>query len=355
MHLRDYHTRHGAQVAPDGIPLQYHAPEVEYRAALSQAILLDRSHEGRIALTGADRAALIQRMSTHEIEQLAIGVGTPTLFLTPNGRIIDRVLVYRDTPDSLLMITGPGRGGAVADYLRRNIFFRDQVTLTDQSASTAQFSLHGPTSDAILESIAPGISALAPLHGQSIAITGGSVWVARRKSYSGPHWLIVTPSNQAETVWGAIMTAGASHGLLAAGSLTFNTLRICAGRPGVGRELTADHIPLELGLWDEVSFQKGCYTGQEIIARMESRNKLAKTLVTLQPESPITPPADIFAQGKRIGTLTSSVTAPDGVNYALGLVKVSHAVIGQSVMIGTIPTTITGLPGVQPPNLAQED
>lgn len=351
MHLREYHTEHGAQIAPDGIPLQYHDPLTEYQAALTDAILLDRSHEGRITLTGADRAALLQRMSTHEIEGLANGAGTPTLFLNPTGRIIDRVLVYRDTPDSLLMITGPGRGAAVVDYLRRNIFFRDQVTLSDQSAHTAQFSLHGPRADAILESIAPGISALPPLHSRLIAIGDHTVTVARRKAYSGTHWLIMPSVDAAILTWDALIMAGAT----AAGSLTFNTLRIRAGRPGVGRELTADYIPLELGLWDEVNFHKGCYTGQEIIARMESRGKLAKTLVQLQPESPIAPPADLLADGKRIGMLTSSVTAPDGVNYALGLVKVSQAVIGQSVMIGTIPATITGLPGVQPPNLAQED
>ena len=70
-----------------------------------------------------------------------------------------------------------------------------------------------------------------------------------------------------------------AHGLtIPAGSLTYNVLRIRAGRPGVGHELSTDYIPLELGLWDEVSFTKGCYTGQEIIARMESRGGWRKRL-----------------------------------------------------------------------------
>ncbi len=145
---------------------------------------------------------------------------------------------------------------------------------------------------------------------------------------------------------------GQPHGLIAAGSLTYNTLRIRSGRPGIGRELTEDYIPLELGLWDEVSFQKGCYTGQEIIARMESRGRLAKTIVALRLSAMVDAPADLFHDGKRIGTLTSNVSAPDGEVFGIGLVRPSLAHIGQALSVTNgVTATIRALPGVQPPEL----
>src|SRR6185295_4976010 len=104
-------------------------------------------------------------------------------------------------------------------------------------------------------------------------------------------------------VWAELLTLG----LIPAGSLTYNRLRIRAGRPGVGHELTQDYIPLELGLWDEVSFTKGCYTGQEIIARMESRGRLAKTIITVNLSAAVDAPAKLVADGHEVGMLTSSV------------------------------------------------
>jgi aminomethyltransferase len=84
--------------------------------------------------------------------------------------------------------------------------------------------------------------------------------------------------------------------------------------------LTGDYIPLEAGLWDDVSFNKGCYIGQEIIARMESRGKLAKKLMKLRPSAPVAAGATLRANGKTAGTITSAAVGPDGP-VALGYVK----------------------------------
>mgnify|MGYP002682561838 CR=1 FL=1 len=100
----------------------------------------------------------------------------------------------------------------------------------------------------------------------------------------------------------------------------YDYLRIEAGRPRFGRELTLDYIPLETGLWDDVSFSKGCYTGQEIIARMESRGKLAKRLTRLRPAEPVAAGAEIVANGRPVGTITSAADGPAGP-VALGYVK----------------------------------
>ena len=134
-----------------------------------------------------------------------------------------------------------------------------------------------------------------------------------------------------------------------AGSLLFNALRVRAGLPAAGSELGDAYIPLELGLWDEVSFSKGCYTGQEIIARMESRGQLARMLMRLRPEGDVEPPADLLLGGRVVGQLTSCAAAPDGSRHALGVLRRSHA--GQGAVLQTsagIQVRVLQAAGVQP-------
>src|SRR5262249_34294638 len=90
---------------------------------------------------------------------------------------------------------------------------------------------------------------------------------AERKGLNGQHWAIIVPNEAAEAVWQALLEAGKAHGLIPAGSLIYNALRIRAGRPAVGRELSQDYIPLEAGLWDEVNFSKGlCRVQADIVS-----------------------------------------------------------------------------------------
>lgn len=349
MELRDFHRANGANVADDGIPLHFADLKTEYHAALNQAVLFDRSHEARLELTGTDRFVLPNRMSTNELLNMQTGEGRPTIFTNSNARIIDRTLAYNYKPDALLMVGGPGRGASLRDYLQRNIFFKDQVKLRDLSAETRQFNFHGPQADAVAKTLFAEANNLAPLHGVETTIGGVTVFLARRKPYIGSHWMVVTPAAQAVEVWSAILQAGQPHGLIAAGSLTFNTLRIQAGRPGVGRELSGEYIPLEVGLFDEISFHKGCYTGQEIIARMESRNKLARTIIKVRLSQPVNAPADLLHEDKRIGTLTSAVTTPNGEHFGIAVVKVGLASVGQTFTTGEAHAEVLALPGVQPP------
>lgn len=334
MTLRDLHTSSGAQVADDGIPLLYSDPLAEYEAALTQAVLLDRSHEGRLHITGSDRAEVLHRISTNALRDLAPGSGRATVFTNANARILDRALVYAQDAERLLVIGGPGRGAALRGYLQRNIFFRDQARLHDISADTVQMSLHGPAADAVAEALLPGAAALPPFGLSQTTMAGVSVVLARREALSGAHWLLTAPAEAGAAVWTAVLAAGAPHGLRPAGSLTYNVLRIRAGQPGVGRELSAEYIPLEVGLWDDISFNKGCYTGQEIIARMESRGRLARALVHLALTAMLEAPAPLLHDGKRAGMLTSSVTAPDGTVYALGVVRMMHATPGATLLAG---------------------
>lgn len=355
--LHDLYMRTGAVLAPDGIPLHFGNLAAEYDAAHTSAVILDRSHEGRLLLRGRDYIGLMQRMSTNQLEGLADGEGRPTIFTTPNGRILDRVMIYRQSSDQALVITEPKRAAAFQEYLQRNIFFNDHVTLENTTGDTAQFTLHGPQADAVVEALLPGSSTLPALNGRSAEHGGISFFIARGKPVISAHWVIVTPRSEAAAVYELLLRAGSPHGLVPAGGLTYNTLCVEAGRPMLNRELSSDFIPLEVGLWDEVNFAKGCYTGQEIIARMESRNKLAKTLVRLRLDRAVSVPNDLLVAGKRVGILTSCVTTPTGSVLGLGLIK-PHLLVANPVFTtetGDATVHLIGTAGVQPAQLATED
>ncbi len=355
MSLRELYLAYGAALADDGIPLHFGDLKTEYHAALENAVLLDRSHEGRFTLAGEDRFNLPHRMSTNDMLNMQLGEVRPTIFTNPNARILDRADVFNWQPESILMMTGPGRGSALFDYLRKHIFFNDKVRISDVSATTAQFALHGPQADSIIKAITPNAEAISEAAGFWFSLNEANIFVGRLKPYSGSHWTIIAPIDQAAQVWQALMHAGEPFGLIPAGGLTFNTLRIRAGRAGIGRELSTEYIPLEVGLWDEVSFSKGCYTGQEIIVRMESRNRLARTLVNIVLEAAIDAPAEIYHEGKKVGTLTSSAVSPDGKRFGMGVIKTGLAKKGTRLIISGHAASVGERLGVQPTAILEEE
>lgn len=332
LNLPEYHRQLGARLAPDEIPLDYGDEEAEYAAAIQGAIVLDRSHEGRILLEGESRFELINRMSTNQMLGLLDGEGRATIFTNANGRILFRAICY-NLPRGLLVVSEAGQGTALADYLRRNIFFGDKVSVRDLSVETAQFGLHGANADSIIDRSVDGHAEIAPLFSIETEIAGQTVTLARRKSIAGGHWALICPSSGAVALHRLLLKAGKAFNLRAAGSLTYNVLRIRSGRPA-GLELSADYIPLEVGLWDEVSFDKGCYTGQEIIARMESRQRVAKLLVHMSMSDYVEAPAQVFAVERIAGRLTSCAKAPDGQVFALAVLKREFARPGSALQVG---------------------
>lgn len=352
MTLQELYQTLGATIAPDGIPLHFGDQAAEYEAAHHHAVLMDRSHEGRLEMTGRDRLEIIQRISTNDVGHMSADEGRPTILTSPTGRIVDRLIAYHHD-EKALVTTEPGRGQAVRDYLQRQIFFNDDVRIQDLGTTTKQFALHGLQAEAIVQSFAPQAGKQTYLECMDATIEGTPVIFLKRKPLVGTQWVVIVPNDKAVDIWQAIMVAGQAFGLKPAGSLTFNVLRIEAGKPGVGRELSTDFIPLEAGLWDEVSFTKGCYTGQEIIARMESRNRLAKTMVTFKLSAMVESPTALQLDGRDIGTLTSSVVTPKGEAVGIGFVKVPVAEVGKVFTVGdkAITAQILTLAGAQPPIL----
>lgn len=287
-----------------------------------------------LLLTGQTRLELVNRMSTQAVTGLKSGEGAATVLTTDIGRIIDRVILYA-TSDSVYVLTGDGHAAALARYFMRNIFFNDDVRVQDITAETAVFGVYGPRAAEMLA--AAGFAEVDfPLHHwRQSEIGGATAYIHRADPVTDDSYLVTASATDREAVWGALSAAG----LVPIDEPSYDYLRIEAGLPRFGRELSLHYIPLETGLWDDVSFSKGCYTGQEIIARMESRGKLAKRLVGLRPGAPVEAGAEITAGGRSVGTITSAADGPAGL-LALGYVKTAALSEGAELAVGDIPLAV---------------
>ena len=290
------------------------SPEV-YQAARETAVLTDRSNLGMLVISGETRFDLLNRMSTQKILPMNKREGTATILTTDIGRIIDRLLLYV-TNSSLYTVTSENNSLDIARYLMRYVFFQDDFHIQDISKGTMIFGVYGPQAREKL--IQAGFSAeeLSLHHWRKTEFGDVYAYVHGADPIHGQGYFVISQVENSEVMWQRLLDVG----LPVADTAAFDYLRIEAGLPRFGHELTNDYIPLEANLWDDVSFNKGCYIGQEIIARMESRGKLAKRLVRLIGNGPLELGSTIQAEGKKAGTLTSTAVGPYGT-IGLGYVK----------------------------------
>lgn len=307
--------------------------ESAYQAAHNGAIVVDRSDLGYLRFSGETRLDLINRMSTQKVDILKKGQGAATVLTTDIGRINDRLIIYSDE-DVVYSLTGAGNNDAIARYLMRFVFYMDDFQIQDLSQETSILGLYGSEAGVVADGI-HGKSSAMPLHHWTRAeIEDVPISIHRSDPIAGDGYFIICQSSEKHKILSDLQSAGA----ILAGNDAFEYLRIESGVPLFGRELTLDYIPLEAGLRPDISFNKGCYTGQEIIARMDSRGKLAKKLVKLIPSSPIEAGAEIVAGDKSAGSITSAADGPNGP-LALGYIKSAH-LYSSPLTVGTASVSI---------------
>jgi aminomethyltransferase len=327
---------------------------VEFRAAREAAAVMDRSAIGRLRIAGGDRLNFLQRMSTNDVLRLQPGKGAVTILTTPIGRIVDRLISYAED-ETLLALTSEGQAERVRKWLTGYIFFMDQVTIADETELTALLAVYGPRAAEVIQAAtAINVSVLDRHAWTRATFDGAAVTAAAAEPLgAGGAFYLIAPATALPGLRTRLLEAGA-HPM---GEAAYEALRILAGQPRYGHELSEEYIPLEAGLWNDVSFSKGCYIGQEIIARMESRGKQARQLVGLRlAELPLAGDAGaqsiapLQAKGQRIGQLTSVARLPDSGEVAgLGYVRTAYATPGAAVSAVAagreIPGEITFLAG----------
>lgn len=353
INLSSSHLALGAEIAPDGVPLHYQNLPQAYQAIYTACVLMERPHEGRLLVRGRSAKTLLHRLGTQDIESLATGMGCGTIFLNPNGRILERVEAYILEEDCVLLLTSPGHVEAVKTLLKRNIFFGDDVVVENITKRTTQMVLHGASAEALIHTLIPILPA-STLNTMGIApvlLNGFKAWLIRRKPYHGSHWSIVPhESSHAFGIWDHLKK---HDDLTLAGAITFNMLRIASGIPATPHELTPDYIPLEVGLWDEISFTKGCYVGQEIVARMESRQQLAKVLIKVSADALILPNTPLLYGQTNVGVITSATQLP--TREYVGLATIKPAYRESILTCGGTTVRPNGLAGSPPPHTMLKD
>ncbi len=295
----------------------------EYAAIRKGAGVMDCPHRGTILITGSDRREFLNRMFTQELKDLAPGSAKLTFWLNRKGRIEsdlvlvelgDRLLVSLDITQVLQTIT------TLSEYI-----IVEDVQLEDASSQFHHIAVHGPRASAVIAQIA-GRSEFDLDERQTTTVKiGDSDVVIFRSDQTGECGLhLITSISSAETVWDALLAAEqdgneSSRRVRPIGWYAFNTARIEAGTPLFNVDFAADTLPHETGvLHDRVSFTKGCYLGQEIVARIESLGQPKQQLVGLRMQSDLLPVAgaQVFAQegqgalGPQIGLVTSSTISP---------------------------------------------
>jgi len=304
-----------------------------YTAAHSGAIVVDRSDLGMLKFSGQTRLDLINRMSTQNVVNLQPGQGAATVLTSDIGRIIDRLILYADE-ESIYCLTGEDHGAGVAAYLRRFVFFMDDFQIEDLSAATAVLAIYGTQADQHLSALFEEVD--IPLHHwRRTDLNGAAIYLHRTDAIAGEGYFVTCLEGDRPALEQAVVEAG----ITPVDEAAFEYLRIESQVPRFGRELTLDYIPLEAGLWDDVSFDKGCYTGQEIIARLESRGRLAKRLVRLTAGEPLSVGSTLTAGTKSAGAVTSAADGPQGVQ-ALAYVKTAILEQGTTLSAGETAVNI---------------
>ena len=306
--------------------------EDQYRALTSGVAVLDRSDAGRLLLTGDDALDLLNRLSTNELATLEVGAGGATVLTTNKGRIVDLLHVHR-SEGRLVVFTSPGNQQRVAEWIDFYTFVED-VIVEDVTRETAMLSLTGLDSTKFLDGLTDGeASSLATYGRLSARISDVAAEVYRSDFLGSPSFDIVVDADHRDSLFGVLTGKGATP----AGVDVIEALRVQHGIPAFGKELTEDYNPHEANLVHHVSFSKGCYIGQEVIARLQTYKKVSKYLVGLRWEGEdLAVGSFLTHDGRRVGIVTSVACMPHtATNVGLGYVRKEFVDDGTTVVDDT--------------------
>jgi tRNA-modifying protein YgfZ len=313
------------------------------QAAYTQVALCDRTHWGRIQVTGDDRLRFLHNQSTNDFQSLKPGEGCDTVFVTSTARTIDLVTAYI-CEDHVILLTSPNRREFLYKWLDKYIFFADKVKLVDISADTCTLSLIGVGSDAIIEKITGGELIGKPNGSHQVDNFpggNGSIRVAVGSGLALPGYTLTFPIQDKAAIWQQLVEMGAVE----MSPKAWEILRITQGRPVPEQELTDDYNPLETGLWQTISFSKGCYIGQETIARLNTYKGVKTYLWGISLDAVVEVGATVTADGEKIGVITSFTETTEGY-FGLGYIRSKAGSVGLKVQVGEIAGEIVDIPFV---------
>ncbi len=310
-------------------------------AAMNSATVVDRSSVGKIRVLGSDALDLLHRLTTNDLLNLKPHQARTTVFTTDKGRIVDcvRVLVF---PDYLLLITSPGQEYLLKNWIDKYTIMED-VHTSIVSSDWAMFSFVGPSALSMAESFFN--VRVTQNSFEEVAHQFGRMTVEYQAEFGVAFANILVPREIASQVMTHLTEGQGRLDLLDTNG--YECFRIIWGLPQGGHELSESFNPYEAGLIHAISFTKGCYIGQEVIARLDTYQKVQRRLVGLsfdENSSPISEMTPLFGESGEVGVLTSLAPVPlHGKRFALGVVRMDRAAIGDVLLAGGEGSTFKGV------------
>ncbi len=315
---------------------EFTALAAELQHAQTSAIVINLSTRSQFEISGNDRHSFLHNFCTHDIKALRIGAGCEAFFCNIKGRILGHVFVFAGE-SSIWVETFPSQGAALLAHLRRYHLVED-LKFADRTESHGELLIVGPRA---IEFVAQ-LDGLPPLHDwnhrqtQLASMGGNIVWIKRADVLGLPCCWLSAPRELIPGLQADLISAGASSASLAA----FETLRIEAALPCYGTDLTDENLAQEANRTRQaISFSKGCYLGQEPIARLHAMGHVNKELkrFEINAESPpligtaFLNPEDA---AKEIGRVTSCAWSPAREKFTgLGIVRSAFSAIGTTLRL----------------------
>lgn len=328
------------------IAASFGSVEAEYWALKNKAGLLDLSHRGRILVRGKDAPRFLHGMVTNDVQGLKTGEGHYAFFLNVQGHILADARILRLEEQSFLLDTEPQSYDVIVQTLDRHII-ADVVELEDCRGRLACFAVEGPLSrQAVSRAVGgdlPGGSALEHIYREDLAARIVHASLSGEEGF----WILASPdraSELVEAICGREAPDEGSHSVVR--PVGFDALEVCrieAGIPRYGIDISQKSLPQETGQMQAISFQKGCYIGQEVVERIRSRGHVNRMLVRLLLEGrqEVPPEASVEADGKTVG-FTGSSAFCFGMQrtVALGYLRREYGQPGTRVTVGTLAAEV---------------
>ncbi len=305
------------------VPERYGDRQAEYEAVRNRVGIVDLSDRGKLRLGGKEHLKFLQGMLTNDVLKLGEGKGMYAAVLTVKGRMVSDMRVYRGK-DSVLLDLEPGLNTKVGELLKK---FRlsYKATIDDMTESVGLLSIQGPHAPILLEDImGKGNLPADELDHVTASIAGRESLVIKISRTGEEGYDLYAGADGFADVWGLLMQKGNEHGIKPFGRGALEVLRMEAGIPIYGIDMNDDTIPIEAGLWNALNFEKGCYVGQEVIARIKWRGHVNWHLVGLIAEGHEVPAtgSEVILGEKKIGRVTSGTFSPFfGRAVALGYIR----------------------------------
>jgi aminomethyltransferase len=344
--LFEQHKKAGASFTDFGgwqMPLKYESELAEHHAVRNAAGLFDLSHMGEVWVTGPDAAAFLDYALAGKLSAVAVGKAKYSLICDADGGIIDDLISYRRADDTYLVVPNAGNAAIVAKELRERSANFD-VTVADASAETSLIAVQGPNSQAILLALVPAeqhalLTELKYYAAVEVGITvNGAVQdlLVARTGYTGEDGFeIYVPNVDAPALWEALLGAGEGFGLVPAGLAARDSLRLEAGMPLYGNELSRQVNAYAAGLGPVVSLAKESgFVGKEALAAIKAAgvgSAIGQKLVGLKGTGRRAARAHypVLKDGTLVGEVTSGQPSPTlGYPVAMAYVDVEFAEVG---------------------------